>query len=112
MQAKAMKIHRNLQDKKEEILLSDLYDAIALIKTPKEAKQFFEDLCSPGELESMADRWRVVALVKAGMPYRKIHEETKVSVTTIGRVARAIMRGEGGYDLIYERMKREKSLCK
>ncbi len=108
-----MKLQRNLQNTKRDAFLNDLYASIALIKTKQEAKQFFEDLCTPGELEAMADRWRVVALVKAGLPYRKIHEETKVSVTTIGRVARAIMLGQGGYDLIYERfIKREKSLCK
>lgn len=104
-----MKIHRNPQDKKRDALLDDLCTGIALIKTREEARLFFEDLCTPAELESMTDRWRVVALVKAGLPYRKIHEETKVSVTTIGRVARAIMFGEGGYDLIY---KRQEKLCK
>jgi len=92
-----------LQDKMRNSILNDLFAAIALIKSDEEAKQFFEDLCTPGELEAIADRWRVVALVKAGLPYRKIHEETKVSVTTIGRVARSIMLGQGGYNLIYER---------
>ena len=32
-----------------------------------------------------------------GIPYREIHERTGVSVTTVGRVARTIEYGDGGY---------------
>ena len=42
---------------------------------------------------------RVVPLLQQGMPYREIHELTQVSVTTIGRVARTLERGTGGYAL-------------
>lgn len=85
-----------------------LYKAIACIKTPTEAKKFFKDLCTPAEIEAMADRWLAVDLIKKGNSYRQIYEETGVSVTTIGRVARYIMMGEGGYNLIYERVKSKK----
>lgn len=106
-----MKIHRNF-DTKDSASLQDLYEAISLIKTREEAMQFFEDLCTPTELEAMADRFSVVSLVKAGISYRKIHAETKVSVTTIGRVARALMMGEGGYHIIYNRLLKQKSKIK
>ena len=65
---------------------------------------FFQDLCTPAELQAMADRWRVVGLIKKGLPYRKIYELTKVSVTTIGRVSRCILLGKGGYNLLYDRV--------
>ncbi|MEQ4575448.1 MAG: YerC/YecD family TrpR-related protein [Gammaproteobacteria bacterium] len=55
------------------------------------------DLCTPAELEAMADRWRVVPLLVQGVPYREIHDLTGVSVTTIGRVARTLEHGTGGY---------------
>lgn len=84
-----------------------LFEAISLIKTPDEAKKFFHDLCTPTEIQAMADRWAVVALIKEGKPYRKIYEETQVSVTTVGRVARCIMFGEGGYNLIYDRQEKK-----
>ena len=45
----------------------------------------------------MTDRWRVVPLIAQGVPYREIHDRTAVSVTTIGRVARTLDRGAGGY---------------
>ena len=44
-----------------------------------------------------SDRWRVVPLILQGVPYREIHDRTLVSVTTIGRVARTLDRGAGGY---------------
>jgi uncharacterized protein YerC len=45
----------------------------------------------------MTDRWLVVPLLLQRIPYREIHERTQVSVTTIGRVARTIEYGAGGY---------------
>lgn len=51
----------------------------------------------------MADRWDVVPLLRQGIPYRTIHEQTGVSVTTITRVARCLSFGTGGYNLIADR---------
>jgi len=90
-----------------EIFEHQLFEAIAAIRDVDEAKQFFEDLCTPAERQSMADRWRVVGPIKQGIPYRTIYEQTGVSVTTIGRVARCLMEGEGGYNLIFERINRK-----
>ncbi len=84
-----------------------LYEAIVSLKSVEEAKQFFEDLCTPTERQAMSDRWRVVEPVKQEIPYRTIYEQTGVSVTTIGRVARCLSLGTGGYNLVYERLKRK-----
>lgn len=69
-----------------------------------EVKAFLEDLCTPAELEAIADRWRVVPLLLLEVPYREIHDRTGVSVTTIGRVARCLARGTGGYRLAAEHL--------
>jgi TrpR-related protein YerC/YecD len=82
-----------------------LYEALASLQSASEAQAFLQDLCTPAELQAMADRWQVVEPIKQDVPYRKIHEQTGVSVTTIGRVARSINYGSGGYNLIYERVK-------
>lgn len=84
--------------------LPDLMHAISLLKDKNEAEQFFTDLCTPAELESMADRWQVIPLLRQGIPYRTIHEKTGVSVTTITRVARCLSFGTGGYSLVADRM--------
>lgn len=102
-----MKLRRNFREK-DDPLLNDLCEAIALIKTKDEALKFFEDLCTPRELEAMADRFRLVALIKSGISYRQISADTKISVTTIGRVARSLMLGKGGYDLIHNRLLKNK----
>ena len=74
-----------------------LYRAILTLADEAECRQFFNDLCTPAELEALVDRWSVVAHLEDGLPYRKIHELTGVSVTTIGRVARFLSGGNGGY---------------
>ena len=76
-----------------------LYDVLSKLSTPKNIQLFLEDLATPAELQSMADRWRVVHLLKEGKSYREIHEATGVSVTTVGRVARVLEFGQGGYQL-------------
>ncbi len=73
--------------------------AFATLETPAEVQAFLEDLCTPAEIEAMADRWRVVPWLLRGTPYREIHDHTGVSVTTIGRVARCLENGRGGYRL-------------
>ncbi|MFN3842277.1 MAG: YerC/YecD family TrpR-related protein [Rehaibacterium terrae] len=81
-----------------------LIAALLSLRTPAELRAFLEDLCTPAELQAMADRWRVVPLLLQGLPYREIHDRTAVSVTTIGRVARCVELGAGGYRLAAERL--------
>lgn len=77
--------------------LRALADALACLGEAAAVEAFLRDLCTPSELEAMADRWRVVPLLVQGVPYREIHDLTGVSVTTIGRVARTLEHGTGGY---------------
>lgn len=71
--------------------------ALLSLDTPAEMLAFLRDLCTPAELEALIDRWRVVPYLLAGYAYREIHDRTSVSVTTIGRVARFLQQGNGGY---------------
>jgi TrpR-related protein YerC/YecD len=86
--------------------LDALSRALAALARPDDVRAFLEDLCTPAELESMSDRWKVVPLLLEGVPYREIHDRTLVSVTTIGRVARTLERGSGGYDAALRRLRR------
>ena len=79
-----------------------LVQLLATNDDSKVIEAFLLDLCTPAELEALADRLHVVPLIKKGEPYRKIHEKTGVSITTIGRVARQLNIGHGGYNAILE----------
>lgn len=75
----------------------DLCRALLSLRTAAQVLAFLRDLCTPAELEALTDRWQVVPYLLKGIPYREIHERTAVSVTTIGRVARFLKQGSGGY---------------
>jgi TrpR-related protein YerC/YecD len=94
------------QEQKQEIRAAarTLSEALMSLETPREARNFLEDLCTPAELEAMVDRWRVAQLLDQGLSYREIRELTAVSVTTIGRVARFIEQGTGGYRTLLDRL--------
>ena len=74
-----------------------LFKAIVSLQSVSECRNFFKDLCTPAELQALVDRWQVVGLLQQDLPYRRIHDLTGVSVTTIGRVARFLTDGFGGY---------------
>ena len=94
-----MKSHRNLTHRQEALAERQLYAAVAALRSPQECRAFLRDLCTPAEIQAMADRWAVVAWLRRGLPYREIHRVTGVSVTTISRVARFLAAGNGGYSL-------------
>lgn len=89
-----------------EAALDALARALAALERPEDVRAFLVDLCTPAELEAMGDRWKVVPLLLQGIAYRDIHERTGVSVTTIGRVARTLGQGAGGYALASRRQHR------
>ena len=74
-----------------------LHQALLSLRNTDEMAAFLRDLCTPAELEVLVDRWRVVPYLLEGVPYREIHERTAVSITTVGRVARYLNQGSGGY---------------
>lgn len=75
-----------------------LFRAVMSLGDIHEVRNFFKDLCTPAELQALVDRWHVVELLQEDLPYRRIHDLTGVSVTTIGRVARFLSDGFGGYE--------------
>jgi len=83
-----------------------LFSAITSLQNVAECRNFFRDLCTPAELQALVDRWHVVALLQQDLPYRRIHDLTGVSVTTIGRVARFLSSGFGGYRTAIDRTSR------
>lgn len=81
-----------------------LYQALATIEDADTARRFLQDLCTPNELQAMVDRWAVVGPLMEGQSYRRIYQDTGVSMTTIGRVARFLAQGSGGYRAVYDKL--------
>jgi TrpR-related protein YerC/YecD len=99
-----MKQHKNVTPRQEALHERSLYQAMLTLRTVDECRAFFRDLCTPAEIQAMADRWAVVEQIERGLPYRQIHRATGVSLTTIGRVARYVAAGHGGYVLAARRL--------
>ena len=104
-----MKPNRNQRSRKEAIAETALLEAVLELENVDEAKDFFHDLCTPAEMQALVDRWMVVGPLIEGESYREISHKTGVSVTTIGRVARFLTQGNGGYQRIFNRLKRSSS---
>jgi TrpR-related protein YerC/YecD len=98
-----MKPNRNDSERQQSRDENALYQAIISLDSTADCRNFFRDLCTPAELQALVDRWHVVLLLQQGLPYRRIHDLTGVSVTTIGRVARFLSSGFGGYRVALER---------
>jgi len=99
-----MKEHR-VYDTGEEIAAEDeLFSAILKLRNIDECRAFFQDLCTPAELQAMKDRWVVAELLADGLTYRQIRDRTGVSVTTVGRVARCLNEEPAGYAAVLKRI--------
>ncbi len=73
-----------------------LYEAILSIKDLDECRRFFDDLCTPGELRSMEQRYDVAVFLLQNKNYQEILEKTGASSATISRVRRNILENESG----------------
>ena len=92
-----MKPNRNNTASQQKRNEDALFEAISGLQNVGDCRNFFKDLSTPAELQALVDRWQVVGFLQQGLPYRRIHDITGVSVTTIGRVARFLSDGFGGY---------------
>ena len=82
-----------LNDKK----IKNLFCTIASIKNEIEARNFFRDLCTIGEIVDMADRLEIAKMLDKNISYREISKVTGASTRTITRVAHWLHHGMGGY---------------
>ena len=74
-----------------------LYETILKLKDLDECRRFFEDLCTPTELQSMEQRFDVAVYLQQGLVYLDILEKTGASSATISRVRRSMLdNGAGG----------------
>ena len=82
-----------------------LYETILKLKDLDECCRFFEDLCTPTELQAMEQRFDVAVYLQQGLVYLDILEKTGASSATISRVNRSLQYGADGYQAVLPRIK-------
>ena len=83
-----------------------LFKAILSLKDTEECYTFFEDVCTINELLSLSQRFEVAKMLRENKTYLEIAEQTGASTATISRVNRALNYGHDGYDMAFERIKK------
>lgn len=81
-----------------------LFSAILRLRSHEDCYRFFEDLCTVGELQALAQRLQVAELLRAGTTYEDISARTGMSSATISRIKRFLVYGADGYRLVLDRM--------
>ena len=84
--------------------LDMLFQAILELENIDECYKFFEDIATINELKAISQRIQVAKMLKDKKVYTEIAETTGASTATISRVNKCLNYGEGGYNIVLERM--------
>lgn len=84
-----------------------LFEAILTLEDKEECYRFFEDVCTVNELLAFAQRYEVAKMLREKHTYLEIAEQTGASTATISRVNRSLNYGNDGYDMVFERLKKD-----
>lgn len=95
--------------KLKDALTDQLFRGILSLSSEEECYQFFEDVCTIGELKAMAQRLEVARLLKAGVIYDDIVAATGASTATISRVKRCLYYGADGYKAVLANLEENKT---
>ena len=88
--------------------MTNLNEALLLLKNKNEVNDFLKDLCTSAELKALEERWSVAQLLyKDTLSYRDIATRLETSTTTVTRVARFLSNEPyQGYKKILKRIKK------
>lgn len=91
---------KNIRDPK----LDFLFNAILTLQDVDECYEFFEDLCTPSEMQEMSRRMVAARMLMQNHIYSEIAEKTGLSTATISRVNKCLKYGNEGYIKALERV--------
>lgn len=77
--------------------LKDLFRLVTAVDTQEEAQALLEDILTPQELASLAERWQLVQELAKGTPQREVAKKLGVSVSKVTRGSRMLQFGSGGF---------------
>lgn len=86
--------------------VQELLKALLTLDGEDEAKAFLRDLLTESELIEFSKRWKAARMLYRGRSYTSIVKETGLSSATVARISKWLHDGEGGYQLMLERIDR------
>lgn len=84
--------------------LDILFKAILELEDIDECYKFFEDIATINELKAISQRIQVAKMLKDKKVYTEIAEITGASTATISRVNKCLNYGQGGYNIVLDRL--------
>ena len=85
-----------------------LFEAILSLNSVEECYKFFEDACTIKEVLEIAQRLKAAKMLTDGVNYAVISKETGMSTATISRVNKCLEYGNGGYNIVIDRLSEDK----
>ena len=82
--------------------VKEFLEAVLTLESVDECMDFFEDVCTVKEVQSIAQRF--AELLKDGKTYAEVANETGASTATISRVNRSLNYGNASYDKVFARL--------
>ena len=87
--------------------LDMLFKAVLELQNIDECYKFFEDIATITELKAISQRIQVSKMLKEKKVYTEIAEVTGASTATISRVNKCLNYGQGGYNIVLDRINSE-----
>jgi len=81
-----------------------LAKAILALENEEECLKLLDDLLTVSEIKALAQRIVVAKLLRERKSYNEIVSKTGASSTTVSRVNRCLVYGDGGYETVLARM--------
>ena len=72
-------------EKKYTAFTDTLFEAILTLKSVEECYNFFEDICTVKEIQTLSQRLEVAKLLRKNKSYTEISKETGASTATVSR---------------------------
>lgn len=83
-----------------------LFQVILDLESMDECYRFFEDICTVKELQDIAQRLDVAIMLSEGKRYQDIAKTLGASTSTISRVNKCFLYGDGGYRTALDKLQR------
>lgn len=87
--------------------LKELLELFAAVESPKEAELLLQDILTPQELASIAERWQLIKELAKGTPQRDIAKKLDLSISKITRGSQMLQFGNGGFAYFLQKMKKK-----